>query len=421
MILLPKWDLKKEVEKIYTSNKYDYLIKLPIDSLTEEKIEELEKDILEFSKFRPITLILPSLYSEIKGKALPNIVNEISKIKYLQNIVIGLDKADESEFINAKKFFSKLPQKHKILWHDGPNLKKLDKKLADNNLAPQEMGKGRNVWYCMGYILALGNTEAVALHDCDILTYKKDLLSRLVYPVANPKFNFDFCKGYYPRISKNKVKGRVSRLLVTPILRALEKTIGNKEFISFIDSFRYPLAGEFSFRRRVLKDIRIPYDWGLEIGVLSEMYRNFSGNRLCQVDIADKYDHKHQNISFDDKSTGLSKMSIDIIKVLIRKLASQGEVFSMSIFRSLKATYFREALDFVQIYKKDAMMNSYEIDVHEEESAVELFARNIMEAGQTFLDSPMESPNIPTWNRVDTAFPNFLDELKNTIELDNKG
>lgn len=376
---------------------------------------------MEFSKFRPITLILPSLYSEIKGKALPNIVNEISKINYLQNIVIGLDKADESEFVNAKKFFSKLPQKHKILWHDGPNLKKLDKKLADNNLAPQEMGKGRNVWYCMGYILALGNTEAVALHDCDILTYKKDLLSRLVYPVANPKFNFDFCKGYYPRISKNKVKGRVSRLLVTPILRALEKTIGNKEFISFIDSFRYPLAGEFSFRRRVLKDIRIPYDWGLEIGVLSEMYRNFSGNRLCQVDIADKYDHKHQNISFDDKSTGLSKMSIDIIKVLIRKLASQGEVFSMSIFRSLKATYFREALDFVQIYKKDAMMNSYEIDVHEEESAVELFARNIMEAGQTFLDSPMESPNIPTWNRVDTAFPNFLDELKNAIELDNKG
>ena len=100
---------------------------------------------MEFSKFRPITLILPSLYSEIKGKALPNIVNEISKIKYLQNIVIGLDNANESEFINAKKFFSKLPQNHKILWHDGPNLKKLDKKLADNNLAPQEMGKGRNV------------------------------------------------------------------------------------------------------------------------------------------------------------------------------------------------------------------------------------------------------------------------------------
>ena len=381
----------------------------------------MEAEILEFSKFRPITLILPSLYSELMGNALPKIIDEISKVKYLQNIVIGIDRANEKEFNDAKKFFSKLPQKHEILWNDGPNLKKLDKKLSDNNLAPQEMGKGRNVWYCMGYILALGNTEAVALHDCDIVTYNKNLLSRLVYPVANPKFNFDFCKGYYPRISNKKVKGRVSRLLVTPLLRALEKTIGTNEFISFIDSFRYPLAGEFSFRRRVLKDIRIPYDWGLEIGVLSEMFRNYAGNRLCQVDIADNYDHKHQEISFDDSSTGLSKMSIDISKVLIRKLASQGEVFSMSIFRSLKATYFREALDFVQIYKKDAMMNSFEIDVHEEESAVELFAKNIMEAGQIFLDSPMESPNIPTWNRVDTAFPNFLEELRSAVESDNKG
>ena len=107
-------------------------------------------------------------------------------------------------------------------------------------------------------------------------------------------------------------------------------------------------------------------------------------------------------------------------KAVIRKLASQGETFSMSIFRSLKATYYREALDFVQIYKKDALMNMYEIDVHEEETAVELFAKNIMIAGQVFLDSPMESPNIPTWSRVDTAIPNFLNNLKNVVKKDNE-
>ena len=383
-------------------------------------MENIEDELVEFAKFRPITLILPSLFSELKGPALPKIVQEISKVRYINHIVIGLDKADQKEFHEAKKFFSELPQKHEILWNDGPNLKSLDKMLAKQNLAPQELGKGRNVWYCMGYILSVGKAEAVALHDCDIVTYSRSLLARLVYPVANPKFNFDFCKGYYPRVSENKVKGRVARLLVTPLLRALEKTIGFNEFISFVDSFRYPLAGEFSFRRRVLKDIRIPYDWGLEIGVLSEMYRNYAGNRLCQVDIADNYDHKHQDIFFNDNSKGLSKMSVDIIKVIIRKLASQGEPFSMSIFRSLKATYYREALDFVQIYKKDALMNAYDIDVHEEETAVELFAKNIMVAGQTFLDSPMESPNIPTWSRVDTALPGFLNDLRKAVELDNK-
>ena len=43
-----------------------------------------------------------------------------------------------------------------------------------------------------------------------------------------------------------------------------------------------------------------------------------------------------------------------------------------------------------------------------------------MVAGQTFLDSPMESPNIPTWSRVDTALPGFLDDLRKAVELDNK-
>ena len=125
------------------------------------------------------------MYSELKGKALPKIIEEISKVKFLQNIVIGLDQANREQFEDAKRFFSNLPQRHEILWNDGPGLRKLDSKLAEQNLAPQEMGKGRNVWYCMGYILALGDTEAIALHDCDIMTYNKKLLARLVYPVAN--------------------------------------------------------------------------------------------------------------------------------------------------------------------------------------------------------------------------------------------
>ena len=43
--------------------------------------------------------------------------------------------------------------------------------------------------------LARGKAESIALHDCDILTYEKSLLAKLFYPVANPVFNFQFCKG----------------------------------------------------------------------------------------------------------------------------------------------------------------------------------------------------------------------------------
>ena len=95
----------------------------------------------------------------------------------------------------------------------------------------------------------------------------------------------------------------------------------------------------------MLKELRIPSDWGLEIGILSEMQRNHAQNRICQVDIAKVYDHKHQDVSLKDKEKGLSKMSIDITKTLIRKLAAQGDTFTYNTLRTLKATYYRTALD----------------------------------------------------------------------------
>ncbi|MEL7045632.1 MAG: glycosyl transferase, partial [Pseudomonadota bacterium] len=201
-------------------------------------------------------------------------------------------------------------------------------------------------------------------------------------------------------------------------LRALKKTMGEVEYIDFMDSFRYPLAGEFSFRRDVLVDLRIPSDWGLEIGVLSEMYRNYANNRLCQVDIADSYDHKHQKLSVDDDSTGLSRMSIDICKALFRKLATRGVVISSESFRSIKASYYRIALDFVETYQNDAVMNGLEFDVHGEEHAVELFAENIIKAGEAFMDRPMERPFIPSWSRVSSAMPEILDRIQTAVRED---
>ena len=390
-----------------------------LHDLDQRPIEAIESELQGFSKQRPMGLILPSLYSELEGEALPAILGQIAQVPYLSEIVIGIDMADSSQYGAALAFFDRLPQRHRVLWNDGPRLKALDAELQSHDLAPREMGKGRNVWYCMGYTLASGRTESVALHDCDITTYDRRLLARLIYPVANPRFNYEFCKGFYARVADGKINGRVSRLLVTPLLRALKKTLGDMEYLEYMDSFRYPLAGEFSFRRDVLTDIRIPSDWGLEIGVLSEMYRNYANNRLCQVDIAEVYDHKHQDLSAGDDSGGLSKMSIDIAKALFRKLATRGVTFNSETFRSLKATYYRIALDFVETYHNDAVMNGLSLDIHTEEKAVELFAENIMKAGEAFLDRPMERPFIPSWSRVTSAMPDVLDRLLDAVEQDH--
>ena len=380
----------------------------------------IESELLKFSEQRKMELILPCLYSELEGTALPKIVEEISKTKYLDHIIIGLDKANEAQAKKAWKFFKKLKTTFSILWNDGPKLKKLDQELKKNNLAPSELGKGRNVWYCIGMCIARDSARSVALHDCDIKTYDRRMLAKLFYPVVNPLFNFEFCKGYYPRVANDKMNGRVARLLVFPLLTALEKTIGRSDYLEFMKSFKYPLAGEFSFRRNVLPELRISSDWGIEVGILSEMQRSFSPQNICQVDLADSYDHKHQVLSLDDETKGLSRMSIDIIKTFIKKLATQGNTFSREKFRSLKATYYRSALDLIDIYRSDAMMNGLKFDSHTEEQAVELFAMNIMKAGEAFILNPMDTPFIPTWSRVKSAIPDFLGRLEKVVNDDNK-
>jgi len=393
-----------------------------LHNIVDRPLEDIEEELVAFSETRPLGLILPSLYSELERPALTRIVDELEKVEYLDSVVIGLDKADRDQYRAALKFFGRLPQPHKILWNDGPNLMAIDKKLKKEGLAPTEQGKGRNVWYCMGYMLAQNRAEAIALHDCDITTYHRSLLAKLIYPVANPKFRFQFSKGYYTRVNERKLGGRVSRLLVSPLVRALQtnRDAGQHEYLSFMDSFRYSLAGEFSMRRDVMKGLRVPSDWGLEVGVLMEMLRNYSTRRICQVEVADIYDHKHQDLSADDIDSGLSRMSIDISKAFFRKLATDGIVFNPGIFRSLKATYYRIALDLIDSYRCDAEMNGLNFDVHAEEQIVELFAENIMIAGEVFLSRPMEQPFIPHWNRVVSAIPSIFDQLLDAVEQDQK-
>ncbi len=391
-----------------------------LHNLTDRPLKQLEVDLERFSTRRPMSLVLPSLFSELEGPALGPILDDLKHASYLREIVIGLDRADEKQFEYAKEYFSRLPQTYRILWNDGPRLRKINEMLAAEGLAPTERGKGSNVWYCFGYVLASGRSRAVALHDCDIVTYSRELLARLIYPVANPAFNYQFCKGYYSRIAGGSLNGRVCRLLVTPLIHSLQKLVGYSDYLDYLNSFRYALAGEFSMRTEVLTDLRIPSDWGLEIGVISEMHRNYATSRICQVDIADVYDHKHQDLSQDDPQSGLSRMSTDIIKAVIRKLAIQGNIFSPESFRTLKATYFRTAFDFVERYYNDATINGLKIDRHKEEKAVELFAENIMRAGDAYLNFPMETPNMPTWNRVQSAIPDILDHIYEAVEEDNK-
>ena len=382
-----------------------------LHNLRTRSLEEMTYELETFAQNRKMALILPCLYSELETDAMPNILAELSKVTYLHRIIIGLDRTDEAQFRHAKEFFKGLNQKHIVIWNDSPRMLELGARLDALGLAPSEQGKGKNVWTALGYLMSCQDSAVMALHDCDIVTYTNELLARLIYPVANPNFPYQVAKGYYARVGSDKLNGRVTRLLVSPLLIALKKVVGDRDYIEYLRSFRYPLSGEFAMRTGILPDLRIPSDWGLEIGVLSEAWRNLAPKAVCQVEICDNYDHKHQDLSPEDATAGLSRMSTDICKAIFRKLAADGTIFTNNIFRTLKATYYRTALDLLEAYHADAVMNGLTIDRHKEEQAIELFAENIMRAGNFFIENPHETPFIPTWNRVHSADPDFLADL----------
>ena len=387
--------------------------------LGKPSLERIEGELLQFSRTRPIALVLPALYSEFEGPAMPKIVEELSKVKYLCEVVLVLDKASDKEFQHVKQFMSPVPGNVRIIHNDGKRVMEIYDTFKRNGLEVGERGKGRSAWLAYGYVIADGKCDVIALHDCDIVSYSRELLARLCYPVANPSLDYVLCKGYYSRVT-NKMHGRVTRLLVTPLVRSLQFLAGEHLFLEFIDSFRYPLAGEFAMTTDMARVNRIPWDWGLEVGSLAEVYRNYSPRRVCQVDIAETYEHKHQALSSEDPQKGLMKMTIDICKSIFRTLASEGVVFSDGFFKSLSVAYLRLAEDTIMKYEADAAINGLEFDRHEEAKAVEAFTRAITLAAQTFLENPMDSPLIPNWNRVTSAIPGILDMLKKAVDEDNR-
>ena len=65
----------------------------------------------------------------------------------------------------------------------------------------------------------------VAVHDCDIRDYARELLARLCFPTVHPNLNYEFAKGYYGRVT-DRLYGRVTRLFMTPLLRAMKSVLG---------------------------------------------------------------------------------------------------------------------------------------------------------------------------------------------------
>ena len=383
--------------------------------------DRLENLLAEATKDYKIGLVLPVTSSDMRAAPFQAIIRQLHGATYIDTIAVVLGAAPErADYEETKSIVDPLGPKAQVMWTDGPRFQALYDQLNNVGFRLSVPGKGRSAWTAFGYMLADPELKAIALHDCDIVGYDRMMLARLCLPMAHPSLNYEFCKAYYARCT-DRMHGRVVRLLISPLLSALRIIVGEDPFLQYLDSFRYPLSGEFSLTANLARSNRTPSDWGLEIGTLAEVFRNTSMKRVCQVDLCSLYEHKHQEISLEDPDKGLMKMATEILTTIYRTLASRGVVMQSGHFTTLRSAYLRAAQDNIRRYHADALINGLQFDRHSEEGAVEGFAQRVAVAGDMFQNDPSGGEAIPNWTRVLTAFPDFPQQLRAATAADASG
>lgn len=391
-----------------------------LQNVSQRSLEEIEAELEKFSKRRNMVLLLPALYSEFETPAMKTIIEELKGVKYLYKIILGLDRATKEEYEKVKEIMSVLDVDVDILWNDGPEIQKLYSNISDVGFQSLDIkGKGRNVWTMIGYALSDPNAYAFALHDCDIVNYTREIPAKLFYPIVHPALDYEFNKGYYSRVT-DKLHGRATRLFYSPLIKALQLTFGQSKYLEYMDSFRYSLSGEFAFIRTLARGIRISPTWGLEVSTLSEVYDNTSVRRICQTEIMQSYEHKHQELKGKDKQSefdgGIAKMAIDIAQTIFRIMSQQGTVFTRASLKTLEATFFQESRKAIGKFDALSKLNGIKYDRKKEIEVVENFERALNKACEGFLEDPLGVPSLSAWISVRSVLPEISEEMIKSLK-----
>jgi glucosyl-3-phosphoglycerate synthase len=375
-----------------------------------------ERALGQWTRRRPVGLVLPALYCEFEHPAMVRIARELAEARFLRRVVVVLGQADAAQYRRARSFFARFDVPVSFLLVDHPRMEAFLAGLARAGFAAGQAGKGRTCWLGAGYLLAQGDCDVIAFHDCDIRNYSRDIPARLCAPLAHPELDFEFAKGYYARVN-GQMFGRVTRLFVTPLVQALREAGFPSPFLDFVGDLRYPLSGEMAMSAPLARALPTPTDWGLEIGTLADVHRRVPARRICQVEVAEVYEHKHKLLSADDAKQGLHRMAVEVGAALFRAVAADRPAGERMLADCVATCYQQIAGQLVTRYRADARLNGLTFDEDAERRAITVFAQAIGPAAERACDASYAI--LPAWADVESTFPRVLDRLREIVdELD---
>lgn len=183
-------------------------------------------------------------------------------------------------------------------------------------------GKGEALWKSLlvtkGDIIVWIDTDIVNIHP------------RFVYGIIGPLLinpNVQLVKGFYRRPLRVGQKmqagggGRVTELTARPLLNL---------FYPALSGVVQPLSGEYAGRREALERVTFYSGYGVETGLLIDVYEKFGLQSIAQVDLLERI-HHNQHLE------ALGKMSFAIIQTVMRKLETRfGRAVLEDVNRTMK-------------------------------------------------------------------------------------
>ncbi|EMA37668.1 glycosyltransferase family protein [Halococcus hamelinensis] len=315
-------------------------------------------------------VVVPMAGREYRTPAATGVFSTLERVSPAR-VVVALQ-ADPERVADVRAWLDGFDLPVDLLWCDGP---RLDALLADRGLAG-ETGKGRDVWLALGLA---SRHEFVVVHDADATSYSAADVPRLCAPLADGEF--EFVKGYYARIERTQLFGRLFRLFYEPLVATLRER-HTADVLDYLGAFRYALAGEVGLTGDLARRVRLSRGWGLEIDTLGSAFEQGGFERTAQVDLGIDV-HDHRGISGGE---GLAAMSRAVGRALLRIVEAHGV---RPDYDALPSRYERTGARFVRQYAADARHNGLDYDPMAERDQVATYADAIV--------PPDADTRLPAW------------------------
>ncbi len=184
----------------------------------------------------------------------------------------------------------------------------------ESELLPEHgpvLGKGDAMWRALSAL----NGEAVCFLDADTEGFSAHFATGLIGALCCEP-DVWFVKGFYRRALARGAHtdahggGRVNHLLARPALA---------QFYPELACVQQPLAGEVAARRALLEELPFVTGYGVEIGMLIDVWRRVGLEAIAQVDL-EEHRNRHQPLS------ALAPMAATVLATITRRLSEEGRL-----------------------------------------------------------------------------------------------